>query len=126
MTTAGELVTAPPIEAWPDTTLRDLTALLAENDIGAVLVRGTGGDVAGVISERDVIRALADGADPDVDRASDHMTYEVETVGASAAVADLARTMLAGGIRHVPVADDEGKVLGVLSMRDVLSAVAGG
>lgn len=125
MRTAADLVTSPPIEAWPDTTLRDLAVLLSSNDIGAVLVRGTGGEVAGVISERDVVRALADDADPDVERVSDHMTYEVSSVPADTAIDSLVSAMLDAGVRHLPVDDRDGKVLGVVSIREVLAAVAG-
>ena len=123
MTTAAQLVAAPAIEAWPDTTLRSLAELLEENNIGAVLVRATDGSVAGLISERDLVRALAEGADPDTDRVSDHMTYEVEFAPAATPAATLARTMLDDSIRHLPVEDDDGKVLGVLSIRDVLASL---
>jgi CBS domain-containing protein len=122
MTTAADLVTAPAIEVWPDTTLRAFAELLTENDIGAVLVRASDGGVAGVASERDLVRAVAGGADADVDRVSDHMTFDVEFASASLDAGDLATMMLRDGIRHLPV-ESNGKVVGVLSIRDVLAAV---
>jgi CBS domain-containing protein len=123
MRTAETLITGPAIEVWPDLTLRDLAQLLEENAIGAVLVRASDGGIAGVISERDLVRAIAEGADPDVERVGDHMTFEVEFVAADTTVADLAQTMVDDAIRHLPVTEEDGKVIGVLSIRDVLSAL---
>ena len=122
MTTAADLVTAPAIEVWPDTTLRSFSELLEENNIGAALVRSTDQGIAGVISERDVVRALAEGADPDNDRVGDYMSFEVEFAPGDMPASALADTMLNDSIRHLPVEDD-GKVIGVLSIRDVLSAI---
>lgn len=123
-TTAGSLVVAPAIEVWPETTLRAFCELLEENAIGAALVRGSEGGVAGVASERDVVRAMADGADPDVDRVGDYMTFDVEFAAASADVSALAEMMIVDGIRHLPVENADGRVVGVLSIRDVLGALA--
>jgi len=124
-TTAGKLLTSGPIEVWSHTTLREVAELLESNSIGEALVRGTEGSIAGVISERDLVRALAEGADPDSERADGYMTIDVEFAHADLTVAGLAEVMLRDGIRHLPVEDDEAKVLGVLSIRDVLAAVVG-
>lgn len=126
MKTAADLIHAPAIEVWPDTPLRSLAELLVENDIGAALVRGANGGLSGVISERDVVRALAEGADPDEESVGDYMTLDVEFAPADATAAQLADTMIADAIRHLPIEDGDGKVLGVLSIRDVLAAVAAG
>jgi CBS domain-containing protein len=123
MTTAATLITGPAIEVWADSTLRGFAQLLEENAIGAVLVRSSDGGIAGLISERDLVRAIAEGADPDVDRVGDHMTFDVEFVGSDTSSAELARVMIDDAIRHLPVADADGKVIGVVSIRDVLAAV---
>jgi len=123
--TAASLLTSAPIEVWPHTTLRDVAELLQRNSIGAVLVRGAEGGIAGVLSERDLVAVIAEGGDPDVERAGDAMTYDVEFAHVDLPVANVAEIMLRDGIRHLPVEDDEGKVLGVLSIRDVLAAVVG-
>ena len=124
MKTASQLVIAPAIEVWPETTLRAFAELLEENSIGAALVRGAEGASAGVISERDVVRALADGVDPDTDRVGDYMTCDIEFARADTPSDALAATMLSHGIRHLPGEDDDGKVHRVLSNRNRLAAVA--
>lgn len=122
-TTAEHLVNAPAIEVWPETTLRRFAELLEESSIGAALVRGVDGQVVGVVSERDVVRALAEGADPDVERVGDYMTFDVEFVSRHAPITALAEMMVADGIRHLPVEKENGGVIGVVSIRDVLAAL---
>lgn len=122
---AGKLLKSAPIEVWSHTTLREVAELLENNSIGAALVRGTEGNVAGVISERDLVRALAEGSDPDSERADAYMTFDVEFAHADLPLAGVAEVMLRDGIRHLPVEDDTAKVLGVISIRDVLAAMVG-
>ncbi len=99
-------------------TLRSLAAVLAELDIGAVLVARPDGSV-GVVSERDVVRALAEGADPDEVWAGDVMADSVVIAEPEETVVAVAERMVGETIRHVPVVD-RGKVVGVVSARDVL------
>jgi CBS domain-containing protein len=115
------LIARDPVQVWPDATLRGIAELLVRDQIGAVLVRGSE-DASGIVSERDLVRAVAEGADPDADRADDLMTYELVSVDAATPVLEVARMMLEGEIRHVPVHDEAG-LLGIVSMRDVLKAL---
>lgn len=117
----SRLIARDPVQVWPDATLRAIAELLERDQIGAVLVRGADG-ASGIVSERDLVRAMAEGADPDTDRAGDLMTYELVSVDAATPVIEVARLMLEGEIRHVPVHDAEGLV-GIVSMRDVLGAL---
>lgn len=103
-------------------TLREVSEVLSREEIGAVVVTGTQ-PLAGIVSERDIVRALADGADPDAERAEDVMTFDVVTVGPDESLADVGRRMLDGGIRHVPVVDGE-KAVGIVSIRDLFDAGA--
>src|ERR1700733_5706729 len=81
------------------------------------LVIADGGRLAGIITERDVLRAVALGADPDKSTVDDVMTAEVVTVGPDMDVQDAARLMAARWVRHLPVLDGE-EILGVVGMRD--------
>lgn len=108
------------VSVRPDTTLRLVAETLAREEVGAVVVRGADG-LVGIVSERDLVRALADGVDPDVERAADVMTYDLLSVESVAAIDDVARTMLDGRIRHLPVVDAGGPV-GIVSIRDLLGA----
>jgi CBS domain-containing protein len=114
----AKLVRRAPVYVWPDTSLRDVAETLERESIGLVLVRRADG-VAGVVSERDVIHAIAEGADPDVERAADVMTYDVAFVQADDPIEVVATAMIEGDVRHLPVRGWEGGI-GVVSIRDVL------
>ena len=75
------------------------------------------------MSERDLVVAIAEGADVDDDRVDDVMALDVVLARPDTAVGDAIAAMLEGGIRHLPVMDGE-RLLGVTSMRDLLAAVA--
>lgn len=77
----------------------------------------------GIITERDILRAVAFGADPDTTTVDETMTAQVFTVTPDMALQDAAREMAARWIRHLPVVE-HGKLLGVVSMRDVTGVFA--
>ncbi|HEX6312778.1 MAG TPA: CBS domain-containing protein [Acidimicrobiia bacterium] len=116
------LVKGPAIQVQREATLRSVAETLAGDSIGAASVRHT--DPPALVSERDIVRALADGADPDQERAGDVMTEEVVSIAPDAPLADAVRLMLDNEIRHIPVIED-GVVAGMVSVRDVLAALAG-
>ncbi|GAB3442520.1 CBS domain-containing protein [Phycicoccus ginsengisoli] len=104
----------------PDETVERLLQLLADHRIGAVVVSEDGEQVAGIVSERDVVRHLhSDG--PDVVRAtiSSIMTADVTTCDPDVSLEDLARTMTDQRIRHVPVVVD-GRLHAIVSIGDIV------
>lgn len=103
----------------PDATVRELVALLAEHNVGALVVSDDGERVTGIVSERDVVRRLhADDAVLDAP-VSQIMTAEVRTCAAEDGLTDLMQTMTEHRIRHVPVVAD-GKLTGIISIGDVV------
>jgi CBS domain-containing protein len=105
----------------PGATVRDLLALLAEHNIGAVIVSGDGTAVDGIVSERDVVRKL-NGNDAILDAAvQEIMTAVVQTCEPGADVDELMAQMTEHRIRHVPVVD-HGELVGVVSIGDVVKS----
>jgi CBS domain-containing protein len=102
----------------PNATLADLALKLAAVHVGAVAILADG-KIAGIVSERDLARAIAAGATCDDVWAADVMTTEPVTVDADEPIANVATLMLGEGVRHVPVVSD-GDVMGIVSERDVL------
>ena len=102
-------------------TLRRAATLLADNQIGMLVVR-RGALAVGVIGERDIVRAVAEGADVDDVRVDEIMTEDIAGVQADASLRDAVAIMVRNSIRHLLVRD-EGHVRGVLSARDVLAAL---
>jgi CBS domain-containing protein len=119
------LVKRPPVVVHPESTLRAVAEILSEESIGAVVVRGSrppgapGSHAEGVVSERDIVQALADGLDPDTTRAEDVMTMDLASAAPNETVLTVAARMLDNEIRHLPVTED-GVVVGVVSERDAL------
>jgi CBS domain-containing protein len=106
----------------PTATVRDLLGLLAEHRIGAAVV--TADDtIAGIVSERDVVRRLVDDGGALLDRrVAEIMTADVVTCTRETPVEDLARTMTERRIRHVPVVDADGRLVGIVSIGDVVKS----
>jgi CBS domain-containing protein len=104
----------------PTATLAEAARLLAERRIGAVLVLGIEGRVAGILSERDIVRALAERGGAVLDERVDHvMTRKVFTCSENDTVAQVMEQMTAGKFRHVPVTE-EGLLIGIISIGDVV------
>ena len=105
----------------PESTVRELVALLKEHNIGAVVVSVGSGTVSGIVSERDVVRGLADGLDVLDRRIGDIMTSRVHTAPPNESVDHLMKLMTDNRIRHVPVVED-GALHGIVSIGDVVKS----
>jgi len=105
----------------PDATVRELIGLLAEHNIGAVVVSGDGTTVAGIVSERDVVRRLHDG-DRTLDaEVSSIMSTEVRTCTDRAPLLEVMQTMTEHRFRHLPVVNGDA-LTGIVSIGDVVKA----
>ncbi|HLH11033.1 MAG TPA: CBS domain-containing protein [Methylovirgula sp.] len=106
--------------AQPHRTLREVAEILAARGIGAVVVADIQGSVLGILSERDIVRAVAHrGAKALDDAASMHMTTQVITASEEETVLAMAEKMTAGRFRHMPVVK-EGRLAGIVSIGDVM------
>jgi CBS domain-containing protein len=100
----------------------DAVQMLKERRIGALIVTGADAPLAGIFSERDVVRALAESGAAALDlKVADLMSSEVTTCDESTSVTDLMGLMTAKRIRHVPVVH-EGQLVGMVSIGDVVKA----
>jgi CBS domain-containing protein len=106
------------LTAEPDDTLADAACTMDFSEIGALAVVDEG-SLVGMFTERDLVRAVASGADPTDDTVGEYMTPEPVKVSVEATIEEAAQKMLTLGVRHLPVMDG-GKVGGMISIRDVL------
>jgi CBS domain-containing protein len=113
----GDIMTADVKTVSPSDTFVQTARILSENRISSVVVKD-GDDVAGIITERDVVRAVADGADVSSVSVGERMTKELTTIDRKTDVADAARLMAEKRIRHLPVVD-KGSLAGIVSIRDL-------
>ena len=104
----------------PNASLTDAVHLLADKNIGAALILGADRRIAGIISERDIVRALAErGAVALEEPVSRTMTRKVETCIEAESVANIMERMTAGKFRHMPVVD-QGRLVGIVSIGDIV------
>lgn len=118
----SEVLASKPIQdvitVAPGATVRELIALLAQHNVGALVVCD-GETLAGIVSERDVVRSLREDEEL-LDRpVSTIMTSEVQTCSPDMRVNDLMQVMTTGRFRHLPVLD-EGRLVGIVSIGDVV------
>ena len=112
-----------PVTCGPVNTLENAAQLMLEKNIGALPVTDREERVVGMISERDVSRALATrGAAAATLKVEEHMSRDVASCTGADSVRSAMSTMSRRRVRHLPVVED-GKLLGVISQRDVLGAL---
>jgi CBS domain-containing protein len=113
---------AQVVTVTPDTTVRRLLAVLAEHRIGAVVVSRDGACVDGIVSERDIVRALAlRGTAVMSEQVTAIYTAEVHTVTPGTELEEVARMMTERRVRHAPVMAD-GSLRGIVSIGDVVKS----
>ena len=108
----------------PDASVRDLVGMLAEHNVGALIVSVDGTAVDGIVSERDVVRHLLDSEDVLAATVSSIMTSSVRTCEGTTLVDELMQVMTEHRVRHVPVLTD-GRLTGIISIGDVVKSRIG-
>lgn len=106
--------------AGPQATLLDISNKLAAKRIGAIVIVGAGGEVSGIVSERDIIRMIGSRGPECLTRpVSESMTRQVVTCHEADTLDELMRQMTEGRFRHLPVVTD-GALVGIISIGDVV------
>jgi len=117
--TVGALMSEAAFTVDPRLSLTAAAAEMRAHRIGSLIVLGDG-EITGIITERDLIRALADGRDPGLTHVSEYMTQSPRTVEARRDAAYAAALMVRHRLRHLPVVE-AGELVGFLSARDLLA-----
>ncbi|MEB3851845.1 MAG: CBS domain-containing protein [Desulfurococcales archaeon] len=124
LVTVSSILGRSVVSVKPDATVGEAAKLMRDHRVGSVLVM-EGERLVGIVTERDMAyRVLAEGRGPETP-VREVMTSDVVTIRDSATLAEAARLMLGLGIRHLPVVDNRGKVIGVVSLRDLAKAIWG-
>jgi CBS domain-containing protein len=109
----------------PDASLGALVAMLAEHGVGALVVSADGRTITGIVSERDVVRVLTHGGEVLSRPVASIMTTHVFCAPPDANVEDLMQLMTEKRVRHIPVTDADGLLLGIVSIGDVVKTRLG-
>jgi CBS domain-containing protein len=103
----------------PGRTLRDAARFMTEHTVGAAVIMDPEQPGPGIITERDIVRSLGTGEDPDSATVGDHLTSRATFADADWDLGEAADAMDRGGFRHL-VVTHEGDVIGIISMRDLI------
>jgi CBS domain-containing protein len=118
-----DIMTQAAVTDAPDDTLSEAAAKMRQQQTGSLLVM-EGSSLAGIVTERDVLRVVGEGKDPKNVSLRDAMTKDVVTIRPDSGIRDAAQIMFEKWFRHLPVTTDSGEVVGVISLRDLLTLVA--
>ena len=110
------------ITARPTATVLEVIELLKEYNLGAVVISPDGRQVAGIVTERDIVRRLTEGTEFLNGPVSEIMSTDVQTCTAKDSVQSLMEIMTEQRIRHLPVVDDHGKLSGIVSIGDAVKS----
>lgn len=123
MPTIADVMRPEFIEVAPEDTLGEVAERMNALNVGAVIVKDFG-RLIGILTERDLLKAMAARVHTSEARVRQWMTENPVTAAADTDVEEAARVMLDNGFRHLPVVDESGRVAGVVSLRRVVGATA--
>ena len=113
---------ADVVTVSPEQDVQGLLTLLAQHKVGALVVSHNGTTIDGIVSERDIVRALAAGESLMSEPVSRIMTSEVFVSTMHAKIDDLMTVMTSRRIRHIPITTDSGELIGIVSIGDLVKA----
>jgi CBS domain-containing protein len=119
----SEIMTKAAVTDQPDDTLADAARKMWKQQTGSLLVMD-GEDLVGIVTERDVLKAVAGGESMQDTRVSEVMSKDLVTVGPGTSLREAAKIMTDRWIRHLPVVDG-GTLVGIISQRDLAGVLAG-
>jgi CBS domain-containing protein len=117
----SELIGGPVLTCTPETTITEAARVMVSNDAGSLAVM-VDNDMVGIVTERDLIVCIWEQS-PGTTPVSEVMTPQPDSLESDVSLKDAADWMLAAGYRHLPVVDN-GKLVGMLSIKDVLWGIA--
>ncbi len=114
-----DAMTEDVLTITPGRTLREAARFMVEHNVGAVVIIDPEQPGPGIVTERDLVRSLGSGEDPDTECVRNHLTSRATFADADWGLDEAADAMAAGGFRHLVVVKD-GEVAGIISMRDII------
>jgi CBS domain-containing protein len=118
MAQLGEVMTDELVSVAPEDTIGEAAQRMADQNVGSAVVLDHG-RLIGIVTERDLLRAMAGRVHPSEGRVREWMTADPVVAPRSTTTGEAARLMLEHGFRHLPVVDGE-RTLGIVSLRDVV------
>jgi CBS domain-containing protein len=114
-----DAMTEDVLTMTPGRSLRDAARFMSEHNVGAVVVMDPEAPGPGIVTERDLVRSLGAGEDPDTETVSEHLTSKAAFADCDWDLEEAADAMAEGGFRHLVVIEN-GDLAGIISMRDII------
>ena len=114
-----DAMTPDVLTITPERSLREAARFMTENNVGAAVIMDPEQPGPGIITERDLVRSLGRGENPDSEYVKDHLTSRAAFADCDWSLESAADTMADGGFRHLVVVDG-GDIAGIISMRDIM------
>jgi CBS domain-containing protein len=112
-------MTGDVLTITPNRSLRDAARFMTENNVGAAVIMDPEQPGPGIITERDLVRSLGSGQNPDSEMVKDHLTSKATFADGDWSLQEAADAMARGGFRHLVVVEG-GDLAGIISMRDII------
>ncbi len=119
MASVRDAMTEKVLTINPGRSLREVAVFLTDHKVGAAVIIDPEQPGPGIVTERDLVRSLGEGENPDKELVSDHLTSNAVFAEPDWPLEDAADAMAKGGFRHLVVVD-EGQIRGIISMRDII------
>lgn len=121
----GRICSRSVVLVGPEESVREAARRMDQYGVGTLVVQEDGQTLLGILSDRDIaIRCVARDLDPDTDTVGDVMTSPVRSVEEATPIEDALALMAAAGVRRLPVVDEDERVIGILSVDDVLGLLS--
>jgi CBS domain-containing protein len=114
-----EAMTTNVFTITPGRSLREAAAFMTEHNVGAAVIVDPEEPGPGIVTERDLVRSLGAGEDPDTETIGNHLSARATFADSEWPLEEAADTMAKGGFRHLVVIND-GELVGIISMRDII------
>lgn len=121
----GKICSRSVVVVGPEESVREAARRMDQYSVGTLVVQENGQALLGILSDRDIaIRCVARDLDPDADTVGDVMTSPVRSVEEATPIEDALALMAAAGVRRLPVIDEDERIIGILSVDDVLGLLS--
>ncbi len=114
------------VKAPSTVSVREAAALMDAEGIGLLILEDDDGNIAGVVSERDILKAVGSGTDLDGSATSVGKGQTIKRAAPTSTVGEVAEEMMENYIRHILITDPDGDVTGIVSIRDLLAVIVTG
>lgn len=120
----AQLMTSEPVTVTADTLVEDVANRMLDHGIGSVLVVDEDDHLAGILTTTDFVQIVAERKPKDRTPVSEYMSTDVLTTSAQEPIEEVANRLVEAGIHHMPVVDDDGTTIGIVTTADLAAYVS--